>query len=167
MAAEDYHYIGRPVVAPFHWTRRYQTPLIPFCYTSRFQGATTHPLTDRNASFSPPSRLPFPLTHTQIFPSPLLPELSTFTLHSLKWKFAQLPQSDSFYLPSASRGRWCFTLGLLPSRCGCFSLSVGRSPPFLGSLLILFNCYRRRGTRCHSEVQLFLAPTATPTTTAS
>lgn len=30
MAAEDYHYIGRPVVAPLHRTRRYQTPLIPF-----------------------------------------------------------------------------------------------------------------------------------------
>lgn len=113
MAAEDYHYIGRPVVAPLHRTRRYQTPLIPFLLqhyalpilsrrappTGKKRGTSSH---TANRRLNSTHRLFTPTQH-----SFQTSELSTSTLltllslqHSLKWKFSQLPQSDSAPPPS-------------------------------------------------------------------
>lgn len=113
MAAEDYHYIGRPVVAPLHRTRRYQTPLIPFLLqhyappilsrrappTGKKRGTSSH---TANRRLNSTHRLFTPTQHSfqALCAFHLHTTGSAAAAHSLKWKFSQLPQSDSAPPPS-------------------------------------------------------------------
>lgn len=159
MAAEDYHYIGRPVVAPLHRTRRYQTPLIPFLLQHYAPPILSRraPPTGKKEAPPPTQRTAGSTQRTDFSPPPSTlftpSELSTSTLlalllqHSLKWKFSQLPQSDSAPPPSPVSYTLFASFLMLVLSFFFFIKAVDSTP-----VLILFVQlhYRCRRCRCRS-----------------